>query len=52
MNEGIFRSLIVDGIIGGVGGVIIFLQNILLIFLAIAILEDTGYIGPRGLYCG
>jgi len=43
MNEGIFRSLIVDGIIGGVGGVIIFLPNILLLFLAIAILEDTGY---------
>ncbi|MEQ8188937.1 MAG: ferrous iron transport protein B [Candidatus Eremiobacterota bacterium] len=43
MNEGIFRSLIVDGIIGGVGGVIIFLPNIVLLFLAIAILEDTGY---------
>ena len=43
MKEGIFRSLIVDGIIGGVGGVIIFLPNIVLLFLAIAILEDTGY---------
>ncbi len=36
-------SLLVDGIIGGVGGVIIFLPNILLLFLAIAILEDSGY---------
>jgi ferrous iron transport protein B len=43
MKEGILRSLIVDGIIGGVGGVVIFLPNILLLFLAIAILEDTGY---------
>ena len=36
-------SLLVDGIIGGVGGVVIFLPNILLLFLAIAILEDSGY---------
>lgn len=43
MPAGILRSLIVDGIIGGVGGVIVFLPNILLLFLAIAILEDTGY---------
>lgn len=39
----LLRSLIVDGVIGGVGGVISFLPNILLLFLAIAILEDTGY---------
>jgi ferrous iron transport protein B len=37
------RSLLVDGIIGGVGGVIVFLPNILLLFLGIAFLEDTGY---------
>ena len=37
------KSLLVDGLIGGVGGVIVFLPNILLLFLAIAILEDTGY---------
>jgi len=37
------RSLLVDGIISGVGGVVIFLPNILLLFLGIAILEDTGY---------
>ncbi len=38
-----FRDLIVDGVIGGVGGVIVFLPNILLLFLGISILEDTGY---------
>jgi ferrous iron transport protein B len=37
------RSLLVDGIIGGVGGVIVFLPNILLLFLAISFLEDSGY---------
>lgn len=37
------RSLVIDGIIPGVGGVLIFLPNILLLFLAIAILEDSGY---------
>ncbi len=41
--DGMLLSLIVDGIIGGVGGVIVFLPNIMLLFLAIAILEDTGY---------
>ncbi|HUT29021.1 MAG TPA: ferrous iron transport protein B [Sedimentisphaerales bacterium] len=39
------KSLLVDGIIGGVGGVLAFLPNILLLFLAIAFLEDTGYMG-------
>ena len=37
------RDLITDGIIGGVGGVIVFLPNILFLFFAIAILEDSGY---------
>ena len=37
------RSLITDGIIGGVGGVIMFLPNILFLFFAIALLEDSGY---------
>ncbi len=37
------RSLLVDGIIGGVGGVVVFLPNIVLLFMAIAILEGTGY---------
>ena len=42
-SESALRSLLIDGIIGGVGGVIVFLPNILLLFLAIAVLEDTGY---------
>ncbi len=37
------KSLLVDGILGGVGGVVVFLPNILLLFLAIAIIEDSGY---------
>ncbi|MHC4122511.1 MAG: ferrous iron transport protein B [Planctomycetota bacterium] len=37
------RSLLVDGVISGVGGVVVFLPNILLLFAAIAILEGTGY---------
>lgn len=41
--ENVLKSLIVDGIIGGVGGVIVFLPNIVLLFLAIAVLEDSGY---------
>ena len=39
----VLRSLVTDGIIGGVGGVIVFLPNILFLFFAIAILEDSGY---------
>jgi len=37
------KSLLVDGVIAGVGGVIGFLPNMLLLFLAIAVLEDSGY---------
>jgi len=40
---GLVRDLIVDGIIRGVGGVIVFLPNILLLFLGISLFEDTGY---------
>jgi ferrous iron transport protein B len=43
MKEGAFQSLLVDGIIGGVGGVIVFLPQILILFMFIAILEDCGY---------
>jgi ferrous iron transport protein B len=42
-SDSLLRSLLVDGIIGGVGGVIVFLPNIVLLFLGIALLEDTGY---------
>lgn len=43
LGEGLLKSLLVDGIIGGVGGVLVFLPNILLLFLGIAFLEATGY---------
>ncbi len=43
MPEGLVRDLVVNGIIGGVGGVIIFLPNILILFLFISLMEDTGY---------
>lgn len=38
-----FRSLLVDGIIGGIGGVVIFLPQICILFFFITILEDSGY---------
>jgi ferrous iron transport protein B len=44
LPEGILADLIVDGIIAGVGGVLVFLPQILLLFLFISILEDTGYL--------
>ena len=43
MPEGDLRSLIVDGIIGGVGGVLVFLPQIILLFLFIGLLESSGY---------
>ena len=43
LAPGAVRSLVVEGIIGGVGGVIVFLPNILLLFVAMAALEDSGY---------
>jgi ferrous iron transport protein B len=42
-GDGLLKSLLVDGVIGGVGSVLVFLPNIVLLFLAIAILEDSGY---------
>lgn len=43
MAEGDLRSLIVDGIIGGVGSVVIFLPQILMLFFFIGLLESSGY---------
>lgn len=43
LPAGILQALLVDGIVSGVGSVIIFLPNILILFLGISILEDTGY---------
>ena len=39
----LFKSLVLDGIIGGVGGVLVFLPNIVLLFLCLTLMEDTGY---------
>ena len=44
MQEGDFRSLITEGIIGGVGGVVIFLPQILMLFFFISLMENTGYL--------
>jgi ferrous iron transport protein B len=40
---GIARDFLIEGIIGGVGGVIVFLPNIIILFLFISLMEDTGY---------
>lgn len=43
MPQGPLNDLIVDGVIAGVGGVIVFLPNILILFFFISLMEDTGY---------
>ncbi len=43
MTAGPLKDMIVDGIIGGVGGVIVFLPNILLLYFFISLMEDSGY---------
>ena len=43
ISEGSLRDLLVHGVIGGVGGVIVFLPNILLLYFFISLMEDTGY---------
>ncbi|HEY4232219.1 MAG TPA: ferrous iron transport protein B [Lacipirellulaceae bacterium] len=43
MADGPLRSLLVDGVIGGVGAVLVFLPQILILFFFIAVLEDCGY---------
>jgi ferrous iron transport protein B len=45
ISQPILRSLVVDGIISGVGGVLVFMPQILLLFLFVQILEDVGYLG-------
>jgi ferrous iron transport protein B len=49
MAEGPLRSLLVDGVIAGVGGVLVFLPQILVLFLFIFLLEDSGYL-PRAAF--
>ncbi len=43
MPDGSFKDLLIDAVIGGVGGVIVFLPNILLLYLFISFMEDSGY---------
>ena len=43
MPDGWLKDLVVDGIIGGVGSVLVFLPNILILYLFISLLEDSGY---------
>lgn len=43
MPDSVFRDMLIDGVIGGVGGVIVFLPNILILFFFISLMEDTGY---------
>ena len=49
MAEGPWRALLVDGIMGGVGSVIVFLPNILILYFFISILEDSGYFARTAL---
>lgn len=49
LPEGWLRSLLVDGIVAGVGGVIVFLPQIVILFAFILVLEDSGYL-PRAAY--
>ena len=43
LEDGPLKSLLINGVIDGVGGVIVFLPNILILFFCISLLEDTGY---------
>lgn len=47
--EGDLQSLIVNGVIGGLGGVLIFLPQICILFFALSLLEDTGYLARAAL---
>lgn len=44
LPPGDFNSLVTDGVIGGVGGIMVFLPQIAILFCVLAILEDTGYL--------
>ena len=47
--DGALRDLVSDGIIGGVGGVIVFLPNILILYFCIAFMEESGYMARAAL---
>ncbi len=44
LPDGDFRSLITDGVLGGVGGLLVFLPQICMLFFVLALLEDSGYL--------
>ncbi len=43
LPDGLFKEMLLDGVIAGVGSVVVFLPNILLLFFCISLFEDTGY---------
>lgn len=43
MDDGLLKSLVVDGVVNGVGSVLVFLPNIFILFMCISFLEDSGY---------
>ncbi|MES2900278.1 MAG: ferrous iron transporter B [Pseudomonadota bacterium] len=49
MSDGLLRSLMIEGILGGVGSVLVFLPQILILFFFILVLEDCGYL-PRAAF--
>jgi ferrous iron transport protein B len=49
LDDGLLKSLLVDGIIAGVGGVLVFLPQILILFFFILVLEESGYL-PRAAF--
>jgi ferrous iron transport protein B len=49
LSEGPLRSLLVDGVVAGIGSVLVFLPQILILFLFILVLEDSGYL-PRAAF--
>jgi ferrous iron transport protein B len=49
LPDGPLRSLLVDGIVAGIGSVLVFLPQILILFFFILLLEDSGYL-PRAAY--
>ena len=49
LPEGLFRSLLIDGVIAGVGSVLVFLPQILILFFFILVLEESGYL-PRAAF--
>src|SRR5262249_32950475 len=49
LPDSVFRSLLIEGVWGGVGSVIVFLPQILILFLFIGVLEDSGYLARAAL---